>query len=133
MNGVKGSEYLTFSTYVWSSDILAVAPSNYLMALGDMSNTTPVVSAPKEDAYLYKAEALHACKIPADLPFSSTDTLTDTGSSEDLTELSFRKGEVLEILTKSDLWWEAKNSDGRKGSKNFSSFIDEYMCLIFSL
>jgi hypothetical protein len=45
--------------------------------------------------------------------------VVDTASSEDPTELSFKKGEVLDILTKSDLWWEARKLDGSKGSQFF--------------
>lgn len=41
---------------------------------------------------------------------------TDIASTEDPTELSFKKGETLEILTNSDLWWEARKADGTKGS-----------------
>lgn len=42
---------------------------------------------------------------------------TDTASPDDPTELTFRKGEILEILTKSDLWWEARKADGAIGSE----------------
>lgn len=43
--------------------------------------------------------------------------LIDTASPDDSTELSFKKGEVLEILTKSEQWWEARKLDGTKGSE----------------
>jgi hypothetical protein len=43
--------------------------------------------------------------------------MIDTASTDDSTELSFKKGEILDILTKSDLWWEARKLDGTKGSE----------------
>lgn len=41
----------------------------------------------------------------------------DTGSPDDVTEVSFRKGEILDVMTKSDLWWEVRKSNGTKGSE----------------
>jgi hypothetical protein len=43
----------------------------------------------------------------------------DTGTPEDPTELSFKKGEVLDVFNKSDQWWEARTADGKEGSKSF--------------
>lgn len=40
----------------------------------------------------------------------------DNASSEDPRELSFKKGETIDILTKSDQWWEARKATGQKGS-----------------
>lgn len=62
----------------------------------------------------------HFTPVRCPLPHPSiAHTITDTASSEDATELSFKKGEVLDILTKSDLWWEARKSDGTEGSQSF--------------
>lgn len=63
---------------------------------------------------------------------SIAHTITDTASSEDLTELSFKKGEVLDILTKSDLWWEARKSDGTEGSQSFRFPLTHYKLLILT-
>lgn len=42
---------------------------------------------------------------------------SDTASPDDPTELSFAKGEILDVLDKQGKWWQAKNSDGKAGSK----------------
>lgn len=54
--------------------------------------------------------------------------IADTASPDDPTELSFKKYEILDILSKSDLWWEARKADGTQGSKFdvfFFSVIDK--------
>ncbi|KAI7852379.1 hypothetical protein BDC45DRAFT_185919 [Circinella umbellata] len=38
-----------------------------------------------------------------------------SASTDDPTELSFRKGEVLEVVEKKGNWWQAKKSDGTMG------------------
>jgi SHO1 osmosensor len=45
---------------------------------------------------------------------------TDTASPDDANEISFIKGEIMEILDKSGKWWQAKKSDGRIGSEYLS-------------
>jgi hypothetical protein len=42
--------------------------------------------------------------------------LIDTASPDDPNELSFSKGEMLDILDKTGKWWQAKKSDGTVGS-----------------
>lgn len=44
---------------------------------------------------------------------------TDHAASEDPTELSFRKGEVLEIVDRSGKWWEGRREDGSMGSEYY--------------
>jgi len=46
-----------------------------------------------------------------------TDTCIDTGSADDPNEISFAKGELLDILDKQGKWWQAKKSDGTVGSE----------------
>jgi hypothetical protein len=42
----------------------------------------------------------------------------DKGSPDDPTELSFQKGEVLEIEDQAGKWWQAKKADGTAGSES---------------
>lgn len=113
--GVSASQLLSCAHH-----ISLVAPSNYLVllitdnvAVNESSQITEF--APK--IYPSKAEALHTCPSSIYTPIHYfTHVIVDTASPEDLSELSFRKGEVLDILTNSDLWWEARNSQGKNGS-----------------
>jgi hypothetical protein len=82
------------------------------------------VTAERQEAYPFKAEALHACEVYYIPSFVFFLTFAiDTASPDDATELSFKKGEVLDILTKSEQWWEARKLDGTKGSKSSSHFL----------
>jgi len=56
-------------------------------------------SSPGADGTVYKAKALYAY----------------TGSADDPNEISFAKGELLDILDKQGKWWQAKKSDGTVG------------------
>jgi SHO1 osmosensor len=40
----------------------------------------------------------------------------DTASPDDPNEISFTKGEVLDIVDKQGKWWQAKKADGTIGS-----------------
>jgi len=51
------------------------------------------------DSYSYKAKALYAY----------------TASPDDPNEISFTKGEVLDIVDKQGKWWQAKKADGTIG------------------
>ncbi|KAG1828417.1 hypothetical protein EV424DRAFT_1536685 [Suillus variegatus] len=51
------------------------------------------------EAYVYKAKALYAY----------------TASPDDPNEISFTKGEVLDIIDKQGKWWQAKKADGTLG------------------
>ena len=48
---------------------------------------------------------------------SHADLLADTASPDDPNEISFAKGEVLEILDKNGKWWQARKQDGTVGSE----------------
>ncbi|KAF9459215.1 hypothetical protein BDZ94DRAFT_1054728 [Collybia nuda] len=97
-------DILTKSDLWWEARTLdgtkGIAPSNFLRLIEDVTpKSTKVVQAETNETYPYKAKALFAY----------------TASPEDSIELSFKKGELLDILTKSDLWWEARKADGTKG------------------
>ena len=42
--------------------------------------------------------------------------IVDPGSKDDPNELTFKKGQILQVIDKSGKWWLARNKDGRKGS-----------------
>jgi len=74
-------------------------PSSPLMAgVGAAGGASGGTDAPPEN-YLYKAKALYAY----------------TASAEDPNEISFSKGEILDIVDKQGKWWQAKKSDGAVG------------------
>jgi SHO1 osmosensor len=54
---------------------------------------------PQPEAYLYKAKALYAY----------------TANSEDPTEISFAKGEILDVVDKQGKWWQSRRADGSTG------------------
>lgn len=41
----------------------------------------------------------------------------DTASPDDPNEISFAKGEILDIVDKTGKWWQAKRTDGTTGSE----------------
>lgn len=43
----------------------------------------------------------------------------DTANSEDPTEISFAKGEILDIVDKQGKWWQSRRADGSTGSAFF--------------
>jgi len=51
------------------------------------------------EPYAYKAKALYSY----------------TASADDPNEISFQKGEILEILDNAGKWWQAKKADGTRG------------------
>ncbi|KAF8973495.1 hypothetical protein BDZ97DRAFT_1900338 [Flammula alnicola] len=77
-------------------------PSSPLMAgIGSGNSASNVEQAPptQPDAYLYKAKALYAY----------------SANPEDPNEISFTKGEILDIVDKQGKWWQAKKADGTSG------------------
>ncbi|CAL1694079.1 unnamed protein product [Somion occarium] len=69
--------------------------------------TSPVASptvagdiAGGSDGYIYRAKAMYAYNA----------------SEDDPNEISFAKGEIMEILDKQGKWWQAKKADGTVGS-----------------
>ncbi|PSS29605.1 hypothetical protein PHLCEN_2v2753, partial [Hermanssonia centrifuga] len=57
--------------------------------------------APGENSYLYRAKAMYAY----------------TANADDPNEISFDKGEILEITDKQGKWWQARRADGSMGTK----------------
>jgi SHO1 osmosensor len=51
------------------------------------------------ETYVYKAKALYSY----------------TAAADDPNELSFAKGEILDIVDKQGKWWQAKSASGRRG------------------
>lgn len=69
-----------------------------------------------------KALALFPCKFPKSRAVScATDIdglslhLTDEANPEDPTEISFAKGDVLEVLNNQGKWWQVRRQDGTVG------------------
>lgn len=44
--------------------------------------------------------------------------IPDGASADDPNEISFQKGEIMEILDKQGKWWQAKKADGTVGSES---------------
>ncbi|KAF9055980.1 hypothetical protein BJ165DRAFT_1412325 [Panaeolus papilionaceus] len=79
-------------------------PSSPLMAGVGAGNTSNVGSnadgaGPQPESYSYRAKALYAY----------------TANPEDPNEISFTKGEIMDIVDKSGKWWQAKKADGTTG------------------
>ncbi|KAF5375048.1 hypothetical protein D9758_000551 [Tetrapyrgos nigripes] len=74
-------------------------PSSPLMAGVGAVGQMGANDAAAAETYSYKAKALYAY----------------TASPDDPTEISFTKGEILDIVDKQGKWWQAKKSDGSVG------------------
>ncbi|KAH8835614.1 hypothetical protein DL96DRAFT_71431 [Flagelloscypha sp. PMI_526] len=87
---VGGGEQGTHSPLMASSPVGAGPPSSMG---GELS------PAPAPESFMYKAKALYAY----------------TASPDDPNEISFTKGEILDIVDKQGKWWQAKKADGTIG------------------
>ncbi|KAG6811573.1 hypothetical protein H0H92_006822 [Tricholoma furcatifolium] len=81
-------------------------PGSPLMAgvgAGGSGGASPIPEniPPAETSFSYKAKALYAY----------------TASPDDPNEISFSKGEILDIMDKNGKWWQARKSDGKVGSE----------------
>ncbi|KAG6851337.1 hypothetical protein H0H93_005735 [Arthromyces matolae] len=86
----------------------APGPASPLMVgvgAGGSAGASPVpessqpAPAPADTAFSYKAKALYAY----------------TASPDDPNEISFSKGEILDIMDKNGKWWQARKADGKVG------------------
>ncbi|OBZ68393.1 High osmolarity signaling protein SHO1 [Grifola frondosa] len=69
--------------------------------------------------HVYRAKALYSCEhLPCHFILVVTFFGSDTASSDDPNEISFSKGELLEIVDKQGKWWQAKKTDGSVGSES---------------
>jgi SHO1 osmosensor len=77
------------------------------------------------ESYSYKAKALYACESIIDrCRISGSDlSFSDTASPDDPNEISFTKGEVLDIVDKQGKWWQARKADGTIGSAYFAALL----------
>lgn len=46
----------------------------------------------------------------------SNISAADTASTDDPNEISFAKGEIMDIIDKNGKWWQARKEDGSLGS-----------------
>jgi len=76
-----------------------ISPLATVPGAGNTSAVSGNEPPTQPDAYLYKAKALYAY----------------TASPDDPSELSFSKGDILDILDKQGKWWQAKKPDGKAG------------------
>ena len=87
-----------------------------------------------------KARALYACASSDSLlsPFPTTNilmlniTVTDAGNPDYWDELSFSKGEILDILNRSGDWWQAVKADGTHGCMSYL-LTNSNACLLIPL
>ena len=86
---------------------------------GNSPLNSGVPETPASDGTAYRAKALYACTlfITTVWAFLFIHICTDTGSADDPNEITFAKGEVLEIVDKQGKWWQARKSDGTVGSE----------------
>lgn len=103
----------SFSTQ--AADTSAVSGAGMGSAVGAASG----VGSASGDGFLYKAKALYTCMlISLSTLFHdiSLNTSSDSASQDDPNEISFDKGDILEIIDKQGKWWQAKKSNGAVGS-----------------
>ncbi|TFK26697.1 hypothetical protein FA15DRAFT_667176 [Coprinopsis marcescibilis] len=74
-------------------------PSSPLMAGVGAGNTSAQEPLNTSEVYAYKAKALYAY----------------SANPDDANEISFSKGEILDVLDKQGKWWQAKKADGSVG------------------
>jgi hypothetical protein len=84
--------------------------------------------------YQYKARARWACMSSESLPKNNhadfkNITAADTAALEDPNELSFSKGDILDIVDKTGKWWQAETKDGARGSMSYL-LTDPNACLL---
>ncbi|KAH7927001.1 hypothetical protein BV22DRAFT_1061737 [Leucogyrophana mollusca] len=81
-------------------DDISTSPStNFANSIHGSDNTSPgSARSGWPEHYLYKAEALH-----------------DYTATFDVDDMSFRQGEILEVVNCHKIWWQARKADGTTG------------------
>jgi len=74
-------------------------PSSPLMSGAGAAGGSSTADPAQEETYSYKAKALFAY----------------TASADDPNEISFTKGEILDVVDKAGKWWQARKADGTLG------------------
>jgi SHO1 osmosensor len=100
---------------------LMSTPGNAGIGAGGGPPLPADASMGSETTYPYRAKALYACacQISLALAFSlltRKNVPPDTASPDDPNEISFAKGELLDIIDKNGKWWQARKEDGTLGS-----------------
>ena len=86
----------------------------------DTSGDGARTSAGEISNYAYRARALYACELHrGGLRWILIDGwMLDQASPDDPNEISFAKGEFLDIVDNTGKWWQARKSDGTTGSES---------------
>jgi SHO1 osmosensor len=101
MGGIGGDQNRR-SQFTETAGGISQSPSTPLMSaanVGDAGSIGGVATLPDPGEYKYRAKALYAYQA----------------SPDDPNEISFTKGEILDIVDTSGKWWQAKRANGETG------------------
>ncbi|KAJ6479207.1 kinase-like domain-containing protein [Mycena vitilis] len=95
----------------------SVAPSDYFQIGSAPGGDDPSNYSDDPDDYAYGPNN-YSNDYADDLchyPYKAKSLYAYSGSADDPNELSFKKGEILDIVDKQDKWWLARKADGTSG------------------